>query len=224
MVGCVGNISGPGGASTGAGGGGGSGGPGAGGPLLPARIRRLSNAEYDASVQSLLGTAQKPSVAFPPDSRQGSFTLNDAQRVDPVLAKQLDVAALALVAEARGNGKLGALASCAAGEACATTFITGFGARAYRRPLTSEETAALVAVYHLGADGATHDEGVDLVARAILQSAGFLYVTELGDAPAAGAAAASKVTLTGNETAAALSYVLGGIFFDQPLLDAAGAG
>src|SRR6185503_17747702 len=124
MVGCVGNISGPGGASTGAGGGGGSGGPGAGGPLLPARIRRLSNAEYDASVQSLLGTAQKPSVAFPPDSRQGSFTLNDAQRVDPVLAKQLDVAALALVAEARGNGKLGALASCAAGEACATTFIT----------------------------------------------------------------------------------------------------
>jgi hypothetical protein len=188
---------------------------------LPARIRRLSNAEYDASVQALLGTAQKPSVAFPPDSRQGSFTLNDAQRIDPVLAKQLDVAALALVSEARGSGKLTALASCAAGEACATTFITGFGARAYRRPLTADETAALVAVYHAGADGATHDEGIDLVARALLQSAGFLYVTELG---APGATATSKVTLTGNEAAAALSYVLGGIPPDQPLLDAAGAG
>ena len=30
------------------------------------------------------------------------------------------------------------------------------------------------------ADGATYDDGIDLVARALLQSAGFLYVTELG--------------------------------------------
>jgi hypothetical protein len=223
LMGCVGNISGPGGASTG-GGGGNSGGPGPGGPLLPARIRRLTNAEYDASVQALLGTAQKPSSTFPPDSRQGPFTLNDAQRVDPVLAKQLDVAALALVSEARASGKLAALAPCAAGEACATTFINDFGARAYRRPLTAAETAALVAVYHAGADGASHEEGIDLAARALLQSAGFLYLTELGDPAAAGGAAAPKVTLTGHETASALSYVLGGIPPDQPLLDAARAG
>jgi hypothetical protein len=223
-VGCVGDISGPGGPSTG--GVGGTGDPNASSPLLPARIRRLTNAEYDASVQALLGTAQKPSPssAFPPDSRQGSFTLNDAQRVDPVLAKQLDVAALALVGEARGNGRLAALASCGAGEACATTFITSFGARAYRRPLTSEETAALVAVYRAGAEGATHEEGIDLVARAMLQSAGFLYVTELGDPATTAGGAVSKVTLTGNETAAALSYVLGGVPPDQPLLDAAGTG
>ena len=32
-----------------------------------------------------------------------AFTLNDAQRVDPVLADKLDTAALALVAEARGE-------------------------------------------------------------------------------------------------------------------------
>ena len=225
MVGCVGGISGPGGTSTG-GDGGNSGGPSAGGPLLPARIRRLTNAEYDASVQALLGTTQQPSPssAFPPDSRQGSFTLNDAQRVDPVLAKQLDVAALALVSEARGNGKLAALAPCAAGEACATTFINDFGARAYRRPLAADESAALVALYHAGADGATHEEGIDLVARAMLQSAGFLYLTELGAPPASGGAAASKVVLTSNETASALSYVLGGMPPDQPLLDAAGAG
>ena len=63
---------------------------------LPARVRRLTNAEYDASVKALLGSAMSPSsqFSFPPDARQGptsspagpAFTLNDAQRVDPVMA------------------------------------------------------------------------------------------------------------------------------------------
>jgi hypothetical protein len=46
--------------------------------LLPPSIRRMTNAEYDASVQALLGTTMTPSAAynFPPDSRQGGgFTL-----------------------------------------------------------------------------------------------------------------------------------------------------
>ncbi len=153
LGGCMGSISGP----LGSTGGGGGGSATAGVPLLPARIRRLTDAEYDASVQALLGTSQTPSKAFPPDSRQGSFTLNDAQRVDPVLAKQLDVAAVALVGEARGNGTLARLAPCAdpggAGAGCATTFIQSFGARAYRRALTTDESAALLAVYHAAADG-----------------------------------------------------------------------
>src|SRR5687768_16586597 len=73
---------------------------------LPARIRRLSNAEYDASVQALLGTTVSPSLdfSFPPDAKQGpsnspagpAFTVNDAQRVDPVLADKLDTAAQSL--------------------------------------------------------------------------------------------------------------------------------
>ncbi len=224
LGGCTGSIS---AAGSGTGSGGGGGGATAGGPLLPARIRRLTNAEYDATVQVLLGTTQAPSTTFPPDARQGSFTLNDAQRVDPVLAKQLDVAAQALVTEARGNGKLAALAACGAGalgEACATDFINSFGARAYRRPLAADETAALVAVYHVGADGATHDEGIDLVTRAMLQSAAFMYVTELGDPPPAGAPAPAKIALNASETAAALSYTMAAGPPDQPLLDAAGAG
>ena len=220
LSGCVGSISGPSGQNGGGPGGSGSENPS---PLLPARVRRLTNAEYDSSVRTLLGTSQKPSSTFPPDARQGSFTLNDAQRVDPVLAKQLDVAALALVAEARGNGKLGQLAPCAAatsgGEACATTFIQSFGKQAYRRALTANETAALVVVYHAGADGAAYEDGIDLIARALLQSAGFLYVTELGNTPQQG-----TVTLTADELAAELSYVVGAGPPDQPLLDAAAAG
>src|SRR4029079_18562962 len=91
---------------------------------LRASVRRLTNAEYDASVQALLGTTMTPSTNFPPDSRQAvNFTLNDGQRVDPVLAAALDDAAIALVTEARGNNKLANLAPCSnasmGGQACA---------------------------------------------------------------------------------------------------------
>jgi hypothetical protein len=220
------------GASSGTGAGGSSGssaagsanggtGTGADAALLPARIRRLTNAEYDASVQALLGTTMAPSVAlsFPPDARQGphnspagaAFTVNDAQRVDPVLADKLDAAALSLVAEARQNGKLAQLSPCAdaagAGEECARTFLRTFGERAYRRPLSDEEVTGLttgpMAAYHVGADGYSYEEGIDVLTRVLLQSPGFLYVTELGEDGAVG-----TVRLTADEIAAQLSYLL----------------
>jgi len=222
--GSVTGVGGAAGSSAGAGSGASSGGGATGASAyIPARVRRLTNAEYDASVQALLGSSMAPSVtlSFPPDARQGpanspagaAFSLNDGQRVDPVLADKLDAAALALVTEARANGKLAALSPCAspsgaAGEACAMTFAQSFGAKAYRRPLTADEIAGLVSssatsVYHVGADGYTYADGIDLLTRVILQSAGFLYLTELGDA-----AAASTVTLNANEIAASLSYLL----------------
>jgi len=234
------------GPSTGSGGAGsGSGGASAGSggatvstsPYLPARVRRLTNAEFDASVQALLGTTMAPSAAyaFPPDARQGpagapagaAFTVNDAQRVDPVLADKLDTAAQALVTEARGNGKLAALSPCAdpkgGGEACARTFVQSFGAKAYRRALSSEEVAGLVSgatsAYHVGADGYAYTDGIDLLTRVFLQSAGFLYVTELGDG-----GAASPFTMTGNEVASSLSYLLTSGPPDDALLAKAASG
>jgi hypothetical protein len=229
MVGaCAGDISVPPGT--------GAGGTGAGGStatvtpeeLIPARIRRLSNAEYDASVQTLLGTKQNlAATTFPPDARQGAgFTLNDAQRVDPVLAKQLAAAAQALAAEATANGTLARLAPCAApatnGTSCAQTFIQAFGAAAYRRPLTADEAADLAALHATGAEGATYADGIELVVRGVLQSAGFLYLTELGEG--AGVPAAPVFTLSSSETANTLAYLVAAGPPDQPLLDAARSG
>src|SRR5690606_34938014 len=95
---------------------------------LPARIRRLTNAEYNASIQTLLQTDLTPSTTFPPDSRQHGYTLNEAQRIDPVLARQLDAAATQLAAVA--VEKLDILAPCAdqaaGAEACAQSFIDSF--------------------------------------------------------------------------------------------------
>ncbi len=153
-------------------------------------------------------------ATFPPDSRQGIFarggyTLNEAQRVDPILAKQLSDGAIALVAEARGNGKLASQAPCAnattGGEACARTFIQTFGAKAFRRPLTDPEITAFLVVYRVGATGGTYNDGIDLIVRAALQSAGFLYMTEIGDGTAA---AGANITLTPDESSSVLSYLL----------------
>ena len=43
------------------------------GALLPARIRRLSNAEFDATTHGLLGTQQTFASMLPSDVRQGSY-------------------------------------------------------------------------------------------------------------------------------------------------------
>ena len=112
--------------------------------------------------------------------------MNAAQVVNPVLVGQLQAAAHDLAHEAVTT-RLSSLASCAsssAGEACAKQFIADFGAKAYRRPLQDEEAADLLALYKLGADGATFNDGIELVISSILQSAGFLYITEIGDGAA----------------------------------------
>lgn len=201
---------------------------------LPARIRRLSNAEYDASVRALLGTATSPSkdFSFPPDAKQGpanspagaAFTVNDAQRVDPVLADKLDTAAQALVAEARQSGKLDALAPCsdesaAGAEVCANSFIQSVGTKAFRRAPSEAEVAGLLKAFHVGADGYRYADGIDQLTRVLLQSPGFLYTTELG-APGAG----SGFVMTSDEIATALSYLLTSGPPDEALLQIAATG
>jgi hypothetical protein len=217
--------------------GGANGGTGSNGALLPARIRRLTNAEYDRSVQVLLGTSRAPSIelSFPPDARQGpanspagaAFTVNDAQRVDPVLADKLDAAAQTLVTEARGSGKLSELAPCAdpsgSGEECAKTFLRSFGERVFRRPLSDDELSGLTAsptsAYHVGSDGYSYEEGIDLLLRVLLQSPAFLYVTELGQEGALG-----TIQLTADEIATQLSYLLTSGPPDETLLGRAATG
>jgi Protein of unknown function (DUF1588)/Protein of unknown function (DUF1592)/Protein of unknown function (DUF1595)/Protein of unknown function (DUF1587) len=194
-------------------------------PLLPARIRRLTNAEYDASVQALLGTAQTPAAtSFPLDARQNNFTVNDAQRVDPVLAKLLSDTAIALTAEARTSGKLAALSPCAnpttGGADCATTFIQSFGAKAYRRTLTTDEVSALQTIYGAGIAGGAYNDGIDAVVQAVLQSAGFMYSTEIGDGSVA---ASGVVTLTPAEVASTLSFLVASAPPDDPLATAGSA-
>lgn len=214
-TGGTGSTGGSGGAG-GAGGAGGSGGTAAAAPL-PARIRRLTNAEFDASVYSLFGITSKYGTTFTPDTRQDGFTRNDAQRIDPVLTMQLDDAATAIATQVRA--KFTTIAPCSnattGGEACATTFIGNYAKRAYRRPATQRESDALLAVYRVGADGATYQDGVEAVVHALLVSPGFLYTTEIGPGAPANTA---PMNITAYEAASAMSYLLTGSPPDDMLL------
>jgi len=194
--------------------------------LLPARIRRLATPEYDATVHALLATTQSPASGpdFPPDLRQDGFSVNDAQRVDALIVERLADAADALASEAAQNGTLARLAPCASDAApasCAARFISSFAAKAYRRPLLEEERSALAELYAIGAEGATYLDGIAHVTRGVLQSAGFLYLTELGDGTAA---PGSSLELTPGELAASLSYFLTSAPPDEELLAKAASG
>jgi len=190
-------------------------------PLLPARIRRLTNAEYENSARAVVGNSEAVTTDFAPDSRQGGYTVNDEQRVDSVLVKQISAAASKLAAQVRE--KLDTLAPCAnatsGGEACAKTFIASFATRAFRRPLGDDEVQKLVDLFKVGADGGTYADGIELVATGVLQSAGFLYLTETGNN-----ASGSQVQLTPNETASAISYLVTAGPPDAELIAAAQSG
>lgn len=194
--------------------------------LLAARVRRLAAVEYDASVGVLLGTEQRPASApdFPPDLRQDGFTVNDAQRVDAVIIERLAAAAAVLASEARTNGTLARLAPCATADdpaTCARSFITSFGAKVYRRPLDDEEVSALLDLHAAGSDGAAYEDGVELVLRGLLQSAGFLYATEIGNGELT---AEGLVALTPQELAASLSLLITSAPPDDELARKAEAG
>jgi hypothetical protein len=219
-------VAGGGGGSAVAGGGGGAtgGGMASDNPLLPARVRRLTNAEYAASVYALLGVNADAAVAtFPRDATQKlGYTVNDAQIVSSVLAGQLDTIAQQIVTSARQVGEIAFLAPCddpaGGGETCARAFIESFAARAYRRPVTADDVDPLLDLYRaVAAEGGTYADGLDFVTRAILQAPSFVYLTELGDSTTE--SPPGKTRLTPNETASLLAYLVTASPPDQELLD-----
>lgn len=190
-------------------------------PVLGPRIRRLTNAEYDATVQALLGTEQELGASFVPDARlykYGKFDRNEAQIVEPTLAHQLQQAAASL-ADEYVTDKLDQELPCAAqGDAtCARTFFEGFLPKAYRRPV---EAAELDDLMRLVVDPSVTRDGfraaIALGIEATLQSPAFLYHTELGEAPSE----TGIVTMTHAEIAEAIAYLVTGAPADSELSQA----
>lgn len=188
--------------------------------LLPSGIRRLTRTEYQTSIRTLFGVSLPEELGLAPDALQDSFSRNASQRVDPVLAKQLDHNAQWVGEQVRTN--IDAFAPCAAAEAsCARTFIEDVGARAYRRPLTSDEVEKYLGLFDIGVSSGTYADGIALMVRGLLQSSGFLYLTELGDP---GQETTPQFTLTQHEIAAAIASLALGEPPDAELWTAAEAG
>ncbi len=186
--------------------------------VSPGKWRRLTAAQYSNAVRDLLGPA--PSISgFLPDSRTARFRTNAAFPVEEV-----DVGTYASTAEsaakaAVGNVKtlLGGCDTAAPGgeDRCAAQFIKDFGERAYRHPLSVEESAALTKVYGVG-KAESFAVGLRLVVEAALQAPRFLYMVESGIADDNGLR-----KLDGYEVASRLSFLLTGTMPDANLFAAA---
>jgi len=196
----------------------------------PATIRRLTRLEYDNTIRDLLGITGSISkaAAFIADTeastsgfvRGGTITAGDD-------AKTMMVAGTSVAEQI--SGKLGSLLPCssvptaaAEQDACVAKFITQFGKRAYRRPLTARETELMQTLYRTQRSaevGATFEQAVSTLVGAIIQAPQFLYHWELGN---------NAPTKDGNlirynryEVASKLSYLLWSTMPDDKLFEAA---
>ncbi len=232
LTGCVGSISDddrpdP-GIDTGAAGQGGSG--GATGVFAPhaAGLRILTHLEYANTVRTLLGSDIAIPAGVPVEGAVEGFaslyaveqTRLGKERVTSLDRAAGEIASLA-VAPARRQTLVGCTPTGSADRVCATSFVTGFGRRLFRRPLTQDEVGRHVDLLMKSAS-AIGDfwGGVEMTLQVMLQSPQFLYRSEMGAPGARG----GPRSLRGYEMATRLAYTLTGNTPSVALLDAAGRG
>lgn len=248
LLGCTGvvgeagtDVPGAGGQTGGTGGAGGAGGEGGAGgvtgkPLpgvfvpAPGGLRLLTALEYRNTVRDLLGAGAIVAPEVLADLHIAGVLRSVGAMQLPVLpatAEQLAASAGALAQQVMGDpARREAIVGCRpAGvndAACARTFVTGFGLRAFRRPLAEAETTLYTALLLKGAtDMNDFWGGAETALRAFLQAPQLLYRTELGKP---GASPGAPRSLTGYEVAARLSYFLASTTPSPALLDAARRG
>jgi Protein of unknown function (DUF1588)/Protein of unknown function (DUF1592)/Protein of unknown function (DUF1595)/Protein of unknown function (DUF1587) len=179
---------------------------------IPARVRRLTAREFQATTQSLIGI-DTPSIDFVADpSSKGFDNSADALRVTSTFALQLwnEVPALA----SRALATLASEQPCVRTDAsCAQSALLRFAERAYRRPLSPVERKALSDTFAAGAEDATPEDGTITALTMVLQAPALLYHSELGDG------VGDRMTLRPYEAAEALAYTLTGGPPDKALLD-----
>jgi hypothetical protein len=182
------------------------------------RLRLLTRFEYDNTLRDLLYLDATWGKEFPAEEVVHGFDNNaEARTVGPLLADQLLTAAEEAAALAVAN--LGRFVTCDAGEACARQFVTRFGERAFRRPVTGTEHGRYMTLYKAVAATEGYTAGIQTVMAAMLQSPNFLYRAELGRHTGNG-----QFALTDHEVASQLSYLFWGSMPDEALFAKARAG
>lgn len=195
----------------------------------PAHLRKLTRAQYLASLNDLLGgpvTIAAETIEDDVDKNGFSNIGASTATISPRGVEQYETAALDAAHQAM-VARRDALVGCkpASGftdDACTRSFLQKLGRRAYRRALTEDELGTWVA---LANDAQTKlesfDEGLEMAISGILTSPNFLFRVELGepdpDHP-------GWLRYTGAEMATRLSFFLRGSTPDDQLLDAADRG
>jgi Protein of unknown function (DUF1592)/Protein of unknown function (DUF1588)/Protein of unknown function (DUF1587)/Protein of unknown function (DUF1595)/Protein of unknown function (DUF1585) len=195
----------------------------------PSALRRLTRFEYNNTVSELLGDTTAPANRFPPEEQSLGFD-NDTTvlRVPTLLAESYVTAAQDLtersltdVARLTGCDPAALAGNAASEQACAATFITSFGQRAFRRPLLADEQARMLSVYQTARAELDFKGAIGTVMETVLLAPQFMYRVESGTniASQPGIEAVDSWGI-----ASRLSYFLWGSMPDAALFDAARAG
>ncbi|WP_437965530.1 DUF1592 domain-containing protein [Sorangium sp. So ce260] len=220
-----GNGDGGGGNGTGVGAGGiGTGAAGGGDPDLcipgiPAtsQVPRLSNREYDAVVQDLLGVTTLASAGNGPPSALLAADF-EGELIDLAWNGYL-AAAERIAAEVMAGPNRSRFIACdPAAPACLEQTIRDFGRKAFRRPLTEEDVQRFLLLTAVEPQG-TPDQIAETLLFGFLASPSFILRPELAQEPEGGA-----IKLSSHEVAARLAFLLWDSVPDDILSAAADAG
>lgn len=210
--------------------GGGSGGSGPavtppGGAQPVPHMHRLTSSQFANSVRDLFGSGVPIGALDPDQPTDGFVSIGSSEIVSSASGVGLyeaaaDAAAAWLVADAaRMTAALSCVPRTTSDTMCASQAISSLGRRAYRRPLTTDETSRLVtlATTLAAQPGGTMALGMQYALSAILQSPSFLYRAELGTpSPNDG----GRLKYDGYEMASRLASTLWNTIPDDALLDA----
>lgn len=193
-----------------------------------ARLHKLTASEFGNSVHDLLGSGVAVSAVEPDTELDGFATIGASSvAVSPagvaLYEAAIDAATQAVFSDA---SRVAALLSCVpqatTDTACTTQALQGFGRRAFRRPLTADETTLFVGIASsIGDEAKSALVGLQYAVSAILQSPDFLYRVELG---AASAADGGRLKYTNYEMTSRLAATLWNTVPDEALLTAAEKG
>ena len=199
--------------------------------LAKPRAWRLTHAQVKNTLRDSLGFSPPAVDSFPAEaridaanSRNGFSNRADSLKISPLLAdayfKASEELANEVVAKASNYGVGCAMSALGSGN-CLKTFLSSFGLKMWRRPLTEAEVTNFTSFYTTSAgQGDGPEGGLKNVVQAFFLSPNFLYRTEIGHTNEAG-----KVSyLTDYELASSLSYALWDTAPDAALLDQAAKG
>ncbi len=187
-------------------------------------MRRLTAAEYSATVHDLLGVDVDAALLLPEDWRQpfdNDYTTQNASQalIDGAELLAADGAELALEPGLR-DATVGCDPAGPTDTACFQDFLSRFGRRALRRPLSDDELGRYGTLISEAEESGDFYDAVNVAIRALLQHPEFLYRIEIGT-PLDGVP--DVFALNDFEVATRLSYMLWGSTPNDTLLDLAEA-
>jgi len=194
----------------------------------PPVLRRLTSDQFHNSIRDLLGDDLYIPEHLEPDLRAGGLLQVGAAKaaLSPRGTENFEQAAYVLAEQALGPERRDPLVPCTpAGtvdSGCAEAFVSSFGRRAWRRPLTGDELQELTAIADQSA--ATLGDfyaGLEFALAGLLLAPEFLYRIDLGETDPSGN---WERRYTDFEMASRLSFLLWNSTPDDELLDAAERG